>query len=127
MSAFSLLDYQQILTRIYDQAENRIRTDSSLSIDSAVISVNIDDVTDSVKIGNGAGIFADVNSDRSLKVANTGDLVKVAYDTIAATYPDLVTEVYTYKTGGLGGTTVATVTVTYASSSKIDLLSVVKT
>jgi hypothetical protein len=124
MSVFTLLDFQQVLTRVYDEPNNRLRTDASLSIDSAVISVNIDDVTDSVKIGNGAGVFANVSSDRSLQVANVGDLVKEAYDTILATYPTTSSEVYTYKSGA---TTVAVVTVTYTSSSKVDLQSVVRT
>lgn len=35
-------------------------------------------------------------------------------DTIVATYPDGDTEVYTYKTGGVSGTTVATITLTFS-------------
>jgi len=48
------------------------------------------------------------------------------YDYIAVTYPDTVTELYTYKTGGSGGTTVDTITVVYTDTTKEDLLSVTK-
>lgn len=51
-------------------------------------------------------------------------LVKVAYDYIAVTYPSGTQEVYTFKTGGSGGTTVATVTINYVDSTKVSLLNV---
>jgi hypothetical protein len=56
-----------------------------------------------------------------------GTLVDEAYDYIGATYPDGVTEVYTYKLGGSGGTTVATVTVVYTTTVKDVLTSVTRT
>lgn len=37
------------------------------------------------------------------------------------------TETYTFKTGGSGGTTVATVTIVYTDSSRADILTVTKT
>lgn len=49
------------------------------------------------------------------------------YDYIAATYPTATTEVYTYKTGGSGGTTVGIITITYSDSTKSTLTSAVKT
>lgn len=49
------------------------------------------------------------------------------YDYIAATYPDAVTEVYTFKTGGSGGATVGTLTVVYTDATKAVLSSVAKT
>lgn len=49
------------------------------------------------------------------------------YDYIGVTYPDGVTEVYTYRTGGASGTIVATVTVVYTTTSKEYILSVTKT
>jgi hypothetical protein len=51
-------------------------------------------------------------------------LVKVAFDYFAANYSGATTDVWTYKTGGSGGTTVATVTVTYVDSSKAVISSV---
>lgn len=57
----------------------------------------------------------------------TGVLVPEAFDYILATYPTTSSEVYTYKSGGSGGTTVATVTVVYTDSTKEVLTSVTKT
>lgn len=60
-------------------------------------------------------------------VLNIASLVPASYDSIAVTYPSAVTEVYTYKAGGLSGDTVATITVTYSTSAKEILVSVVRT
>ena len=49
------------------------------------------------------------------------------FDYIAATYPNATTEVYTYKTGGSGGTTVGTITVVYTDSTKEFISTVTKT
>jgi len=49
------------------------------------------------------------------------------YDYISVAYPNTTTEVYTFKTGGSGGTTVATITVVYSDSTKEALTSVTKT
>lgn len=57
----------------------------------------------------------------------SGTLVTEQFDYIAATYPTSSQEVYTYKSGGSGGTTVATVTVNYTDSTKANLLNVAKT
>lgn len=54
-------------------------------------------------------------------------LVTLPYDYIAATYPSGSTERYTYKTGGSGGTTVATVDVVFTDATKTVLTSVTKT
>ena len=51
-------------------------------------------------------------------------LIKVAYDTILPVF-NATNDVYTYKTGGIAGTTVATLTVTYANASKDVTTSVV--
>lgn len=40
---------------------------------------------------------------------------------------DTLTDTYTYKTGGVGGTTVATVTITYTDSAKGTISNVAKT
>jgi hypothetical protein len=42
----------------------------------------------------------------------------VAYDYLKVTYPDSLTEVFTYKLGGVGGTTVLTITVVYTTVDK---------
>ena len=54
-------------------------------------------------------------------------LITKAFDYIGVAYPDTSTEVYTYKTGGAGGTTVGTITVVYQDAvSKAIILSVTK-
>lgn len=55
---------------------------------------------------------------------NYPGLVTVPFDEIQATYPTTSTEVYTFKNASL---TVATVTVTYTTSAKTVLTSVVRT
>lgn len=54
----------------------------------------------------------------AIRVTGQNALVKVSYNFIDATYPSATQEVYVYKTGGSGGTTVATVTVNYTDASK---------
>lgn len=49
-----------------------------------------------------------------------------SYDYISLAQ-DTLTDTWTYKTGGSGGTTVATVTVTYTDSGKGTIASVAKT
>lgn len=48
-------------------------------------------------------------------------------DTVVASYPDAVTEVYQYKSGGVSGTLLATVTVVYTTAAKDLISTVVKT
>ena len=55
-----------------------------------------------------------------------GSLVKENYDYISVAY-DTTTDTYTFKTGGSGGTTVATVVVAYTDSTKVSISSVTKT
>lgn len=54
----------------------------------------------------------------------TNSLVPDAFDEISVTYPDSVTEIFTYK---FETTTVATVTITYLDASKEQLVSVTRT
>lgn len=49
------------------------------------------------------------------------------YDYVTVDYPDAVSEIYTFKSGGSGGTTVATITLTYTDSTKAALSIVAKT
>ena len=49
-----------------------------------------------------------------------------AHDYVGVTYPDTITEVYTFKTGGSSGTTVQTITLVYTDSTKANLLSSTK-
>jgi hypothetical protein len=56
--------------------------------------------------------------------ADVGGLSVPLHDYIATTYPTDSSEVYTFKTGGSGGTTVATITITYTDDTKENLLTV---
>lgn len=61
------------------------------------------------------------------RVALNHSLVREEYDYIGMTYPTATTEVIVYKSGGSGGTTVATVTITYVDSTKAQVSSVART
>lgn len=76
-----------------------------------------------VRDSNGDYYTLKGNSDGSLALPGL-DLPQ--YDYISAAYPQTDTEVYTYKTGGSGGTTVGTVTVVYTDANKTAISSVTK-
>lgn len=54
----------------------------------------------------------------NLKTVNIGQIVRKYFDYIDPTYPLTTQEVYTFKVGGSGGTTVAIVTVNYTDATK---------
>ena len=54
-------------------------------------------------------------------------MVTSAFDYVSVAYPDGTTETFTFKTGGSGGTTVATITIVYTDSSKVNISTVAKT
>lgn len=60
-------------------------------------------------------------------VIENSALVPFAFDYIAADYSGLTEDIYTYKTGGVLGATVATVTVTWTTSAKTVLSTVART
>lgn len=49
-------------------------------------------------------------------------LVSVAYDAFTVTYPSATQEVYAFRTGGIAGTIVRTVTINYTDSTKNNIL-----
>jgi len=91
---------------------------------TAVISGDV--IVDEVGLENVAGTKINpATEDTLLKIPG---LAVPIHDYISATYNDpAFTEVYVYKTGGSGGTTVATVTVVYVDATKAKLVSVTKT
>jgi hypothetical protein len=54
----------------------------------------------------------------ALDVNLANSIINVSYDFISVAYPDGLTEVYTYKSGGSGGSVVATITVVYTTVAK---------
>ena len=63
----------------------------------------------------------------NLKTIQENSLIQVEYDYVGVTYPTTTSEVYTYKAGGSGGTTVSTVTVVYTNTTKENISSVART
>jgi hypothetical protein len=68
----------------------------------------------------------DIGNKRALDVSILGGpgslLQGVTYDYGSVTYPSGTQEVYTFKSGGAGGTTVKTITVNYVDATKEQLL-----
>lgn len=101
-----------------------------VGLDVAIVNmpeIIIHDTSDSIKIGNGSGVYAAVNADGSMNSRAVNNLVTVPFDSIVPSYPTSTQEVYLYKTGGVSGTLVATVTVDYVDATKAQLVSVVRT
>lgn len=63
----------------------------------------------------------------ALKVKSVSDLIDKPYDYVAVTYPLTTREVYTFKTGGSGGTTVYTITINYSDATKVNITNVART
>lgn len=72
--------------------------------------------------------FEDVSGQTAVRVTGIGGLsVPSNADSIVVSYPSAVVETYEYKSGGVSGTLLQTVTVTYTSSTKEFISTVVKT
>jgi hypothetical protein len=57
------LDFQQVIRRVYDDANDRLRTDTNITIDgSGGLDVIISDLNDSVAIGDGSGNLATITT-----------------------------------------------------------------
>lgn len=65
-------------------------------------------------------------SDNSISVKPISSLITSNYDYVAVTYPLTTQEVYTFKSGGSSGTTIATITVVYTDTTKASISSVTK-
>ena len=116
-------DPGQILQAVYDGAE-AINVNATVTATIGEVEVMITDTTDSIAIGNGSGVLAQVDSNHNLQVSAQNSLVTVPYDSIYPTYPNGVTEIYAYKKLA---STVATVTVIYVDLTKNAIVSIVRT
>ena len=87
----------------------------------------------------GSNAITDRNADKVVTVTTTGVksaldvnvsggnlLEGISFDAVVPSYPNTTTEVYVYKTGGLLGSTVATITVIYTDATKSVLQSVAR-
>jgi len=70
--------------------------------------------------------IADSGGQPSKKVSMTNKLVPEHWDYMALAI-NSATETYTFKTGGSGGTTEATVVIVYTDSNRTDISTVTKT
>lgn len=68
-----------------------------------------------------------VSGSEGLIQVTTDGFALPKYDYVGVAYPLTTQEVYTFKTGGSGGTTVATITLNYTDSTKNNLSSAVRT
>lgn len=94
----------------FDQNNDKTLIGLSNAGDRAIVEAWFDPVTHRLLTSGGGG----------------GGIVTESYDYISVSYPLSNTEIYTYKTGGSGGTTVATVIVVYTDGTKENLSSVTK-
>lgn len=65
--------------------------------------------------------------DTKLNALSGAFVPPTAANAVTVTYPNDVTEAYAYRTGGTGGSVVATITVVYVDDSKARVLSVART
>ena len=72
-------------------------------------------------------LWADPTTHRLLTDVSMGGLGIPAYDYVAYTNTNTTTDTYVFKTGGSGGTTVATVTIVYTDTTKSQISTVTKT
>lgn len=91
MPPMSLLDWQQIVKLVYDETNNRLRTDATLS--GSIGEISIDHTNDSIRLGDGTTLFTgstissktglDVNVLNQLEVAQSGLKIAVKSSRIA--------------------------------------------
>lgn len=76
----------------------------------------------------GGTVYQTTNNKLALRTGGSGTLLDgIVFDSFFATFPSSTVEVYEYYQGGLAGTVVATVTITYTDATKTSVLSGVRT
>lgn len=96
---YSHLDVHQILQQCFDESEDRLRVDASLTISSAIVEVAISDIDDSIKIGDGSGTYLDINPDGSINVVvtNNGSILTTQYFEITGIVQGITTLLASYS------------------------------
>jgi hypothetical protein len=92
---------------------NKLEVEANLETgDIEIGAVEIKNATDDTR--------AIVTTTNQLKVFDdvSNSLIPSVFDYIGVTYPTTTSEVYVYKTGGSGGTTVSTITLVYTDTTK---------
>ena len=57
-------------------------------------------------------------AEKAHRVLQVNDFIPDSYDYVSVAYPDTTTEVYSFYTGGSGGTLVCTITIVYTDATK---------
>jgi hypothetical protein len=70
--------------------------------------------------------FVECDGNPAVRTVDCSAMLPSGYDYLENN-PTATTDVFTYKSGGVGGTTLGTITVTYTDSTKCELVSVVRT
>lgn len=86
----SNLDADQCIRGAYDDASGRLRVDAEISasiITPPGLEVSIEDTDDSIKIGNGSGIYAQVTGSNALKVDGSGVVQPITGSVIISNFP----------------------------------------
>lgn len=119
----SRLDANQVLTHSFDEATQRIRTDSLATLVNTDIDVQIDSDTDSIAIGDKAsGVTAKVTPDGSLQVISFNQLVPAKFDKIEVLAKNIGGDPVSVRYSQTG-TTVATLTIVYDLDGDISSVS----
>lgn len=72
--------------------------------------------------------FVDANGEVAVRNVKAGDLLNgMVYDALTIAYPDSVTEIVSYRTGGKTGTIVRTIEIIYSDSTKNEAISIERT
>lgn len=72
-------------------------------------------------------VTAGDTTEYKLRTYSVSGMLSEGYDYVAIAYPTSTQEIYTFKTGGSGGTTVATITINYTDATKANISNVAKT
>lgn len=88
--------------------------------------LGIDEHDPSIKAKKVTLVGYDTATNTPFRIGSTG-LITEKWDYLKQTYPNDTTDVFTFKSGGSGGTTVAVVTIVYTDSTKENIDSVAKT
>lgn len=72
-------------------------------------------------------VTAGNTTETKLRTFNVSGMLSETYDYLSVNYATATQEIYTFKTGGSGGTTVATLTINYTDSTKANISNVAKT
>lgn len=114
----TLLDHPQVLKNVYNEVSNRLRVEQDATVNmSGQLEVAISHIDDSIRIGNGTVLnsFTSSGGKNAVDVSQLNALVPEKYDSIVLVYTGSDLTTVTFKTGGIGGTTVATLTLAYTA------------